>query len=181
MILDMYKHHLDPARPLLTIELLELRARQRQILASVPDWLLARVQPLRPATDPLAPEQPERAELLVRRFLRTQIEESKDLLKEFTNTGGRTNGAKEALSYLQQWLKGVDTERGLDGLHQSLVENVREGGPIALSQQLAFKLLLVVAGMSALSDLADAMANDGYRDPRIQRQISRDHPRDGTT
>jgi hypothetical protein len=171
----MYKHRLDPARPFLTIELLELRASQRQTVASVPDWLLAKVQPKRPASDPLAPEHPERAELLVRRFLRSQIEESKDLLEEFTKTGGRTNGAKETLAYLRHWLEGDDSDRGLDGLHQFLVENARESGPIALPQQLAFKLFPVVAEVSALSDLADALADDGYRDPRIQRQVSPDY------
>lgn len=171
----MYEHPLDPSRPFLTIELLALRANQRQLQASVPDWLLERVKPTRPASDPEAPPHPERAELLVRRFLQNRLEEAEDTMEPFTDLGGLTNTATGTLPYLTQWLKEFGDDGRLDALHQSLVKNAAARGPTAIPREVAVELLPVVAELSALSDLADALANDGYRDPRIPRQSSPDY------
>ena len=179
---DMSEHQLDPSCPFLTTELLALRASQRRFQASVPDWLLERVKPSRPAIDPEAPPHPERTELLVRRLLQNRLEETKtkDTMEPFTDLGGLTNTARGALPYLLQWLKELGDDGRLDGLHQSLVKSAATRGPIAIPQEIAFELFPVVAELSALSDLADALARDGYRDPRIPRQASPDYPRDNT-
>ena len=161
------------ALPFLDAELIETRRRQRQQLASIPDWIIdeGRGFPaLYPGEEVTRPTQPALVELRLRRSAQIHLDQLAGLLEH----GNRLSAAAATREYLTEWAQASPASNGatvdVDGLlHDAIDDAEREHiEQAAFVEQIAADVTPDAWQAVALLALADVLAADGYRDPRLR-------------
>jgi hypothetical protein len=163
---------IDATKPFLTEALFMERVSQRTFLAHLPDWAVQlRGYAYLASENPPAPAQAAQCEETLRDYgkeLITAHAKTFDAL----GTDGTTNASAALIRYLQSWttppnpnLSARDDALGYIASHFNSVGDSR---PVVSNTELAeikeaLRLLIPVL------DIADALAGDGYRDPRLTR------------
>jgi hypothetical protein len=150
--------------PFVDADLLETRRRQRQHLASIPDWVL---EPRVPK-DLAAAEAPRWAGR-VERTLREVADQELETLDEFLGRSTVVTSAEEAEAYVAQRVRPVPLMPGAD----EILDELRERRQQTRGELLSDDEGAAVARFIALVTWADELAGD-YTDPRL---VDRDEPR----
>lgn len=163
---------LDTTRPFLTEDLLKLRVEQRRLRANLPDWLIERIERVRPKKPPAPPFQAARAEWAVRVFAKGRIEQIPDVI-EYVARGVAYNVARDIDQYLSEWTRAITGDRSLVmpgdplasmGAHFYKQEEDVVRDPVDPKAELP--LYAILREITSLLDLADVLAGDGYWDGR---------------
>lgn len=166
----------ETSKPFVTEQLLELRREQRRFLANLPDWLLEKHGPVSLNSVPDLPPNTARLELSFRRYVDQTREKYSVTLTAFASNRV-LNEDLDAVEYLRSWERelfdlGIITSSNdffapmfeyfkdrIDGKVNGTVD-----GPVASS--ISEFLTVIIPAL----EMADALANDGYRDHRIMRK-----------
>lgn len=149
---------LDPMAPFVDDTLVCLRADQRKRLADVPDWVIDGLRHGIPATELPLSDVGGRAERRIREMATAEMLGAHHVFER----AGKAAAAAEVLAVMHQWVSNAGGDAAL------LVEELMA----TLSAELADipraeEDLKPMSRMVVLLDLADRVATDGYRDPRL--------------
>jgi hypothetical protein len=149
---------LNPLAPFVDDALIELRVKQRKLLAGIPDWVVEGLLHNMATTDRPLSSIGGRAEQRLRELAATEMVGAQVVLER----AGKAAAAGEVLDVLDQWVNsaGGDAAELLEGTFETLrSELAAMPGP---DEDLRPMNRMVV-----LLDLADRVATDGYRDARL--------------
>jgi hypothetical protein len=159
--------------PFLDPDLLETRRKQRQQLASIPDWIIEEGRgfpALYPEDEVTRPAQPALVELRLRRSAQVHLDHLAGLLEH----GNRLSAAAATRQFLTDWTKASPSANGSSTPMDALLQDAIDDAEREESEQHAF-VEHIVDDMTpdawravALLALADVLADDGYRDPRLR-------------
>lgn len=158
--------------PFLNAELLALRRSQRTRLACIPNWLISNGPELTPTASPEAGWDRSRVEVFVRDFAEDEWHAAPPELVQLLELGRQANTVESVRAVWRQWwncTSSSDQQAPLENLAQRLTELATQSGTSALRADIAMKVLPPLYELIALLDLADSLADDGYRDPRLRR------------
>ena len=167
--------NLETSKPFLTQELLEQRREQRRFLAGLPDWLLENHSPVGLDIGPVLPAHAARVESSYRSYVDQMREKYSATLAAFASNRV-SNEDLDAVNYLRAWessLFDLGIITASNEFFPSMFEyfKVRIEGKVsgsvdpAIGASLSEFLNEVIPAL----EMADALAEDGYRDPRIKR------------
>jgi hypothetical protein len=144
--------------PFVDDTLVTLRAAQRKRLADVPDWVIDGLRHGIPHTELPLSEVGGRAERRIREMATAEMEGAHDVFER----AGKAAAAAEVLAVMRQWIgaAGGDAALLVEELMVTLVGELDD-------MPRATEDLKPMARMVVLLDLADRVATDGYRDPRL--------------
>jgi hypothetical protein len=145
---------LDPARPFLDQALLDQRAEQRRLVASIPNALVPRLRILDDVRD--RPAWPERLERWLRDLAAPILAELSPALEQ----GAEANLAEAAFEFLDSIDRKVRPNALVKAWDSARRAKDRLPDRSTPEEQAR------IADVIALTDLADWLADDGYRDPR---------------
>ncbi len=149
---------LDPLAPFVDDTLVSLRAVQRKRLADVPDWVIDGLRHGIPPTELPLSEVGGRAERRIRELATAEMMGAHEVLER----AGKAAAAAEVLAVMEQWVNRAGGDAAL------LVETIMVTLRLELEDMpRAEEDLKPMARMVVLLDLADRVATDGYRDPRL--------------
>jgi hypothetical protein len=161
---------LDPLAPFVDDSLVTLRAQQRKRLADVPDWVIEGLRHGIPRTELPLSDVGGRAERRIREMATAEMEGASDVFER----AGKAAAAAEVLAVMEQWIAVAGGDAAL------LVEELMRTLRAELDDMpRASEDLKPMSRMVVLLDLADRVATDGYRDPRLDAGIA--HPVAGAT
>ncbi|HUP84555.1 MAG TPA: hypothetical protein VM143_02700 [Acidimicrobiales bacterium] len=149
---------LNPLAPFVDDELVALRAKQRRILADIPDWVVDGLLHGLPTTELPLSTAGGRAEARLRELAREEMVGAHAVLER----AGKALAAGEVLDVVHQWVQsaGGDAALLLDEIMTTMRAELADmPGP---DDDLRSMHRMVV-----LLDLADRASTDGYRDPRL--------------
>jgi len=161
------------ALPFLDPDLLETRRKQRQQLASIPDWIFEEGRgfpALYPDVEVARPAHPALVELRLRRSAQVHLDQLAGLLDH----GNRLSAAAATRQYLTDWTHARPSTNGegvpMDGLLQDALDDAEreEAEQHAFVEHIADDVTPDAWRAVALLALADVLADDGYRDPRLK-------------
>jgi hypothetical protein len=149
---------LDPLAPFVDDSLVTLRAAQRKRLADVPDWVIEDLRHGIPHTELPLSDVGGRAERRIREMATAEMLGAQDVFER----AGKAAAAAEVLAVMGQWINAAGGDAAL------LVYELM----VTLTAELddmprASEDLKPMSRMVVLLDLADRVATDGYRDPRL--------------
>ena len=155
---------LDPLAPFVDDSLVSLRAAQRKVLADVPDWVIDGLLHGIPPTELPLSDVGGRAERRIREMATAEMLGAHNVL----DRAGKAAAAAEVLAVMRQWIGNAGGDAAM------LVQEVMT----TLNQELADmpredEDLKPMTRMVVLLDLADRVATDGYRDPRLDAGLAR--------
>ena len=150
---------LDPMAPFVDDSLVALRAAQRKLLADVPDWVIAGLLHGIPPTEQPLSDVGGRAERRIREMATAEMLGAHEVFER----AGKAAAAAEVLAVMDQWTRGAGGDAAL--LVQELMATLRE--ELADMPRPDEEDLKPMSRMVVLLDLADRVATDGYRDPRL--------------
>jgi hypothetical protein len=159
--------------PFLDPDLLETRRKQRQQLASIPDWIIEEghgFPALYPEDKVTRPAQPALVELRLRRSAQVHLDHLAGLLEH----GNRLSAAAATRQFLTDWTKASPSTNGsstpMDGLLQDAIDDAEreESEQHAFVEHIAEDMTPDAWRAVVLLALADVLADDGYRDPRLR-------------
>ena len=149
---------LDPLAPFVDDTLVSLRAVQRKRLADVPDWVIDGLRHGIPPTELPLSEVGGRAERRIRELATAEMVGAHEVFER----AGKAAAAAEVLAVMEQWVGRAGGDAAL------LVEAIMATLRLELDDMpRAEEDLKPMARMVVLLDLADRVATDGYRDPRL--------------
>lgn len=149
---------LDPLAPFVDDTLVSLRAVQRKRLADVPDWVIDGLRHGIPPTELPLSEVGGRAERRIRELATAEMMGAHEVFER----AGKAAAAAEVLAVMEQWVDRAGGDAAL------LVEAIMATLRLELEDMpRAEEDLKPMARMVVLLDLADRVATDGYRDPRL--------------
>lgn len=149
---------LDPLAPFVDDTLVSLRAAQRKRLADVPDWVIDGLRHGIPPTELPLSEVGGRAERRIRELATAEMMGAHAVFER----AGKAAAAAEVLAVMEQWVGRAGGDAAL------LVEAIMATLRLELDDMpRAEEDLKPMARMVVLLDLADRVATDGYRDPRL--------------
>lgn len=149
---------LDPLAPFVDDTLVSLRAVQRKRLADVPDWVIDGLRHGIPPTELPLSEVGGRAERRIRELATAEMMGAHEVFER----AGKAAAAAEVLAVMEQWVGRAGGDAAL------LVEAIMATLRLELDDMpRAEEDLKPMARMVVLLDLADRVATDGYRDPRL--------------
>ncbi len=149
---------IDPLAPFVDESLVELRTAQRKLLAAVPDWVIDGLLHGIPRTEPPLSDVGGRAEYRIREMAREEMLGAHEVLER----AGKAAAASEVLAVMTQWIKNAGGDAAL--LMQEVMATLRDE---LADMPTAGEDLKSMSRMVVLLDLADRVATDGYRDPRL--------------
>ena len=149
---------LDPLAPFVDDSLVSLRAAQRKQLADVPDWVIQGLLHGIPPTELPLSDVGGRAERRIREMATAEMAGAHDVLER----AGKAAAAAEVLAVMMQWISkaGGDAALLVEELMTTLTHELDD-------MPRADEDLKPMSRMVVLLDLADRVATDGYRDPRL--------------
>lgn len=149
---------LNPLAPFVDDELVALRVEQRKLLADIPDWVVDGLLHGLPKTELPLSTAGGRAEARLRQLARSELHGGHAVIER----AGKAVAAGEVLEVMDQWVQcaGGDAAQ----LLVEIVETLR--GELA-DMPGPEEDLRPMNRMVVLLDLADRVATDGYRDPRL--------------
>ncbi|MDQ3107210.1 MAG: hypothetical protein M3Q68_05325 [Actinomycetota bacterium] len=149
---------LDPMEPFVDHPLVSLRAVQRKRLADVPDWVIDGLRHGIPPTELPLSDVGGRAERRIRELATAEMLGAHDVFER----AGKAAAAAEVLAVMRQWVAsaGGDAALLVDELMTTLHAELDD-------MPTAEEDLKPMSRMVVLLDLADRVATDGYRDPRL--------------
>lgn len=149
---------LDPLAPFVDDTLVTLRAVQRKRLADVPDWVIDGLRHGIPPTELPLSEVGGRAERRIRELATAEMMGAHEVFER----AGKAAAAAEVLAVMEQWVGRAGGDAAL------LVEAIMATLRAELDDMpRAEEDLKPMSRMVVLLDLADRVATDGYRDPRL--------------
>lgn len=149
---------LDPLAPFVDDTLVSLRAVQRKRLADVPDWVIEGLRHGIPPTELPLSEVGGRAERRIRELATAEMMGAHEVFER----AGRAAAAAEVLAVMEQWVGRAGGDAAL--LVEAIMATLRlERDDMPRAEED----LKPMARMVVLLDLADRVATDGYRDPRL--------------
>lgn len=149
---------LDPLAPFVDDSLVSLRAVQRKRLADVPDWVIDGLRHGIPPTELPLSEVGGRAERRIRELATAEMMGAHEVFER----AGKAAAAAEVLAVMEQWVGRAGGDAAL------LVEAIMATLRVELDDMpRAEEDLKPMSRMVVLLDLADRVATDGYRDPRL--------------
>lgn len=149
---------LNPLAPFVDDELVDLRARQRRLLADIPDWVIDGLLHGMPKTELPLSTAGGRAELRIRRLAADELRGAHLVIER----AGKAVAAGEALDVMEQWVRAAGGDAA--SLLTELAETLRAELADMPSPN---EDLRPMNRMVVLLDLADRASTDGYRDPRL--------------
>jgi hypothetical protein len=149
---------LDPLAPYVDESLVSLRAAQRKLLADVPDWVINGLLHGIPRTELPLSDVGGRAERRIREMATEEMRDAHAMLAR----AGKAAAAAEVLAVMAQWINNAGGDAAL--LVQELMTTLRQE---LADMPTAQEDLEPMSRMVVLLDLADRVATDGYRDPRL--------------
>jgi hypothetical protein len=155
---------LDPLAPFVDDSLVSLRAAQRKLLADVPDWVIDGLLHGIPPTELPLSDVGGRAERRLREMATAEMLGAHDVL----NRAGKAAAATEVLAVMTQWIDNAGGDAAL--LVQELMTTLGEEMADIPREDEDIKPM---NRMVVLLDLADRVATDGYRDPRLDAGLAR--------
>lgn len=149
---------IDPLEPFVDEPLVALRAAQRKRLADIPDWVIDGLLHGIPPTELPLSDVGGRAERRIRELATEAMIGGHDVFVR----AGKAAAAAEVLAVMSQWIKAAGGDAA------ALIEETM----VTLSAELddmprAIEDLRPLSRIVVLLDLADRVATDGYRDPRL--------------
>ncbi len=166
---------LETSKPFLTQELLEQRREQRCFLAGLPDWLLQDHSPTGLDVGPVLPPNPARVEASYRRYADIVRERYSATLTQFASNRVSTEDL-EAVSYLRAWessLFDLGIITASNKFFPAMFDYFKEriDGKIngTVDPEIGAFLSEFLNEVIPALEMADALADDGYRDSRIKR------------
>jgi hypothetical protein len=148
---------LDPLAPFVD-SLVSLRATQRKRLADVPDWVIDGLRHGIPRTEMPLSDVGGRAERRIREMATAEMVGAHDVFER----AGKAAAASEVLAVMGQWITAAGGDAAL--LVEELMGTLRKELD---DMPKAEEDLKPMGRMVVLLDLADRVATDGYRDPRL--------------
>jgi hypothetical protein len=149
---------LDPLAPFVDEPLINLRAAQRKRLADVPDWVIQGLLHGIPTTEVPLSDVGGRAERRIREMATAEMIGAHDVFER----AGKAAAAAEVLAVMAQWIGKAGGDAAL--LVQELMATLEtELGDMPRAEED----IKPMSRMVVLLDLADRVATDGYRDPRL--------------
>jgi hypothetical protein len=149
---------LDPLVPFVDDLLVSLRAAQRKRLADIPDWVIEGLLHGIPTTDLPLSDVGGRAELRIREMATAEMLGAQDVFER----AGKAAAAAEVLAVMTQWIRKAGGDAAV--LVEELMATLREE---LADMPKAEEDIKPMGRMVVLLDLADRVATDGYRDPRL--------------
>jgi hypothetical protein len=161
------------ALPFLDAELIDSRRKQRQLLASIPDWIFDEgvgFPPLYPTADVPRPPQPALVEMRLRRSAQVHLDQLAGMIEH----GNRFSAAAATRQFLTDWANASpprdDAKVDVDTLLHSAIDDAEKEHleQAAFIEQIAPDVTPEAWQAVALLAIADVLADDGYRDPRLR-------------
>jgi hypothetical protein len=149
---------LDPLAPFVDESLVSLRAAQRKRLADIPDWVIGGLLHGIPTTELPLSDVGGRAERRIREMATAEMLGAQEVFER----AGKAAAAAEVLAVMEQWIRKAGGDAAL--LVQELMVTLNEELADMPSAEEDIKPM---SRMVVLLDLADRVATDGYRDPRL--------------
>ncbi len=149
---------LDPLAPFVDDSLVSLRAAQRKRLADVPDWVIDGLRHGIPTTGLPLSDVGGRAERRIREMATEEMLGAHDVFER----AGKAAAAAEVLEVMTRWVAQAGGDAAL--LVEELMATLREE---LADMPAASEDIKPMSRMVVLLDLADRVATDGYRDPRL--------------
>jgi hypothetical protein len=149
---------LDPLAPFVDDSLVSLRAAQRKRLADVPDWVIDGLRHGIPPTELPLSDVGGRAERRIREMATAEMLGAHDVFER----AGKAAAAAEVLAVMTQWIGNAGGDAAL--LVEELMATLRNELD---DMPRVEEDLKPMSRMVVLLDLADRVATDGYRDPRL--------------
>lgn len=149
---------LDPLSPFVDDPLVTLRAAQRKLLADVPDWVIDGLRHGIPETEVPLSDVGGRAERRIREMATAEMIGAQDVFER----AGKAAAAAEVLAVMNQWIRRAGGDAALL-VQELMVTLTEELGDMPRAEED----LRPMSRMVVLLDLADRVATDGYRDPRL--------------
>jgi hypothetical protein len=166
-------HDAQETVPFVDPDLLDTRRKQRQQLASIPDWIIEEGRgfpALYPEGEVALPAQPALVELRLRRSAQVHLDHLAGLLEH----GNRLSAAAATKQFLTDWTQASPSTNGsstpMDGLLQDAIDAAEreESEQHAVVEHIADDMTPDAWRAVVLLALADVLADDGYRDPRLR-------------
>ena len=149
---------LNPLAPFVDDSLVSLRAMQRKRLADVPDWVIDGLLHGIPTTELPLSDVGGRAERRIREMATAEMIGAHDVFER----AGKAAAAAEVLEVMKQWIRKAGGDAAL--LVKELMVTLNEELDDMPREEEDLKPM---SRMVVLLDLADRVATDGYRDPRL--------------
>lgn len=167
---------LDTSKPFLSRELLDQRREQRRFLASLPDWLLEEHGPVSLNSVPDLPPNAARLESSFRNYVdETRNAYSASLTKLASSRVSNEDLA--AVEYLRSWERalfdlGIITTSNefFASMFEYFKERMDGKANGTVDESVASSISEFLTEVIPALEMADALANDGYRDHRIARK-----------
>ncbi len=167
--------NLETSKPFLTEELLVQRREQRRFLADLPDWLLEDHSPVGLDVGPEMPAHAARVEAAYRAYVDEMRARYRDTLDALALNRVQ-NEDLDAISYLRAWestLFDLGIITASNEFFPSMFEyfKVRIDGKVSgtVDPAIVAPISEFLNAVIPALEMADVLADDGYRDHRIKR------------